>query len=400
MIALLNFIFIFGGLVLFKMITKNYSYSLNHVSLFSSIWLFVVVGAQFSELRDLSLGTISVLYLSWYSFLLGSIVNGETKNMSKKLISVLDTRKIEIICVSLVLLSVAANFDLIRSVLFNFSSFQVWAEMRKENAFAAYRSDNAFYTLFGPNAVIFIPLALYLYKSKRISRKYLMAIISIGFLLAILAFTRAPILQLMIISIVSYSFLNEHKKFPIKILLISAIILLTVFIISSFFIRNADASSSVLISDIEIYLFGGVLAYETILQGNYFQAGSFDSPYYSLDFLNYILKEVSLINSYPNLVREYDSQLVTNVYTYLDAFTLDFGVIGAFVGPFLIGYLCKSIYLSYRKKQYIIYLILYATVCYFCVFAFTNNEFIRNTLIILIIKLLVIHLIIKIKWRS
>lgn len=147
---------------------------------------------------------------------------------------------------------------------------------------------------------------------------------------------------------------------------------------------NDSESSSNLVF---IYIFGGISAYQNLLNDGYIAISSFDSQFYSFDFINYILKTIGIITTYPNLVREYDLKVMTNVYTYLDCFTLDFGILGAFFGSFIIGLISKIFYLKFVNNRSIFYLIIYATFCYYASFIFMNNEYIRFGVILFIIKI-------------
>jgi oligosaccharide repeat unit polymerase len=157
---------------------------------------------------------------------------------------------------------------------------------------------------------------------------------------------------------------------------------------------NIDTDSA-----INLYVYGGIASYQNLLHGKYYIAEVFGSNYYSFDFINYILKTIGVIGSYPDLVREYDQEFPTNVYTYLDCFTLDFGFMGAFIGSFILGYIGKIVYLRYYKNQSVFDLIIYCSVCYFSSFIFMNNEFIRFGVLLLLVKVFIIEFLTKFKFR-
>ena len=219
----------------------------------------------------------------------------------------------------------------------------------------------------------------------------------ISILIAVAAFTRAPMLYLIIISVVFYSY--QAKRIPYKIILISFSVLVLLFAVSSYFIGEVSQGAVDTNSAIELYVYGGITAYQNLLNGKYFTYDVFDSSFYSFDFINYVLKTFRIIKSYPDLVREYDQDLPTNVYTYLDCFTLDFGVIGAFVGSYILGYISKIIYLKYYRNKSIFDLILYSTICYFASFIFMNNEYIRFTFVLLIVKIFIIKFLTRFKYE-
>ena len=213
----------------------------------------------------------------------------------------------------------------------------------------------------------------------------LILIYLIAILIALATFNRAPFLFLIIISLVCYSFIAN--KVPYKLIFSSGIVMIFLFVVTSYFL-NENSNYSISSSSIAfIYVFGGLSAYQNLLNGKYLNVGIFDSEYYSFDFVNYILKTFKIIDTYPDLIREYDLNIITNVYTYLDCFTLDFGVIGAFVGSFVIGYISKIIYLKYIKSGSLLYLIMYSTFCYFAAFIFMNNEYIRFGVVLFVFKI-------------
>jgi oligosaccharide repeat unit polymerase len=394
---IVNSLFLFFGILLFIMINKRYSNLINHVSIFTVVWLFIILGSQLSGYVIFQVNTLVIVYLSWYFYLLGSYVSESEINVDSITIKIISSEKIKIACYVLVVLSFLANLTILKDVFFNFSSFEVWAKMRNDQAFSDYRDGNYFYTIFGNTSNIYLPLAIYLFIEKKISTLMLIVVYIVSILIAVAAFTRAPMLYLIIISIVFYS--NQAKKIPYKIILISFSILVLLFGVSSFFIGQVSQGSIDTNAAINLYLYGGITAYQNLLNGKYFTYQVFDSNFYSFDFINYVLKTFRVIRSYPDLVREYDQDLPTNVYTYLDCFTLDFGFIGAFLGSYVLGIISKVIYLRYYRNQSIFDLILYSTICYFASFIFMNNEYIRFTFILLIVKIFIIKFLTRFKFE-
>ena len=394
---IVNILFLFLGLNLFVLINKRYSSSINHVSIFTAVWLMIILGSQLSGYAELHWFTLFVVYLSWYFYLLGSYLREAEINLDSLAIKVIDPDKIKTACYVLVILSFLANLTILKDVFFNFSSFEVWAKMRNDQAFSDYRDGNYFYTIFGNTSNIYVPLAIYLFMEKKINSLMLTIIYLISILIAVAAFTRAPMLYLIIISVVFYSY--QAKRIPYKIILISFSVLVLLFAVSSYFIGEVSQGAVDTNSAIELYVYGGITAYQNLLNGKYFTYDVFDSSFYSFDFINYVLKTFRIIKSYPDLVREYDQDLPTNVYTYLDCFTLDFGVIGAFVGSYILGYISKIIYLKYYRNKSIFDLILYSTICYFASFIFMNNEYIRFTFVLLIVKIFIIKFLTRFKYE-
>ena len=390
MIVVVNLIFLLAGLLFAFYTIKKYHNPLNHVSIFSSVWVFVILGSQLSNFVVLEYGTLAVLYVSWYCFLIGSYIFNDHQIVPKPInYSYGDDSRLKAICYIIILLAIASNLRILTDVYLNFSSLEDWAQLRKDQEFGIYRDNNIIYTLFGSTSIIYIPLAIYLFLKERIKLSVLILTYVIATLIAFATFNRAPILYLLVVSIVFYSF--TANKFSYKIILVAALSLLIIFLVSSYFLSGGNYDSN----DLPLYVFGGVGAYQNLLNGGYYKYGDFDSQYYSLDFINYILKTFGFIDSYPDLIREYDPIVITNVYTYLDGFTLDFGILGAFIGSLLIGFFSKIVYLNYLKKESIFNLILYSSFCYYASFIFMNNEYIRFSVILLIIKIIVLSYILK-----
>jgi len=395
---IVNVLFLIFGIDLFIFINKKYSNVINHVSIFTLVWLLVIVGSQLSGYVVLRLPTLVVVYLSWYFFIIGSYITDKNLDFGPaEPIKVISIDKLKTACYVLAILSIIANLDILKDVFFNFSSLEVWAKMRNDQAFSDYRDGNYFYTIFGNTSNIYLPLAIYLFMEKKIGRVALLVIYLVSILIAIAAFTRAPMLYLIIISIVFYA--NYAKSVPYKLILISFSVLVFIFGFSTFVIGEVSNYTIDTDSAINIYIYGGIAAYQNLLEGKYIIFQTYDSNFYSFDFINYILKTFRIINSYPDLVREYDLEVPTNVYTYLDCFTLDFGIVGAFVGSYILGYLCKTVYIRYDKNRSVFDLILYCTACYFSSFIFMNNEFIRFGVVLFVLKLLLIRFLTRFKFE-
>jgi oligosaccharide repeat unit polymerase len=393
MIIFFNIFYLCIGFLLSRKILKKYSNLLNHVSIFSVVWVFVILGCQLTKFVELEFYTLSVVYLSWYCFLFGSYIFLKNNLKKERRYSVKEVRILKRLCYILAFFSGVINLDILKDVFFNFSSFSAWAQMRNDQVFFEYRDNNILYTLFGNTSNIYIPLAIYLYVEKKIKLSMLILIYLIAILIALATFNRAPFLFLIIISLVSYSFIAN--KVPYKLIFSSATIMIFLFVVTSYFLNensnNSYSSSSITF----IYVFGGISAYQNLLNGKYLNVGVFDSEYYSFDFVNYILKTFKIIDTYPDLIREYDLNIMTNVYTYLDCFTLDFGIVGAFVGSFVIGYISKIIYLKYIKSGSLLYLIMYSTFCYFAAFIFMNNEYIRFGVVLFVLKIFLFIYLLK-----
>jgi oligosaccharide repeat unit polymerase len=272
-----------------------------------------------------------------------------------------------------------------------------WAAVRSEQTFAEATSENIFYTLFARNYSIYMPIAIFLFIKGELSKKVFYSIFIYGLLTSIINFSRGPLLEFVLVSFVSYVLIKQSFKIPILKIILVIIVFIFIFIFSQSVLFSLNDYSVFDASyQIKMYLFGGVNNYQLILDGLYPDKTAYSSPFYSFDFINYILKRLSLIDSYPEQVRAFNNFIDgSNVYTYLDAFTLDFGIIGAFIGSFFIGYFSKKVYFKYDNNKSIVSLIIYSIICYFAVMSFINNEYIRFSFLLFIIKIYIIELIIR-----
>lgn len=388
-------ILLFGfGIVLWLKVAANYEQPINHVNLFTVSWLFVCIGALFFPLEvKLLPETYIVLIISWIFFLLGSYKRRykEIGNQSGVGYNFLTAR---LVLFFLVVLSVISYISSLGDILSGISNIQTWALLRRENLYSESTSDNIFYTLFARNYSLYIPLAVYLFYKGELKKIYFFLILVYGLLTSIINFSRAPLLELIIVTVISITLVRELKRIPIVrviviIVLFTAFFTLTQSVLYSF---NTYATFDPFY-EIKMYLFGGINNYQILLQGNYPDHEVYSSSFYSLDFINYILERLGFIKSYPNLVREWNGITESNVYTYLDAFTFDFGFLGAFFGSLLIGLIGKGAYAAFAKNKTIFSITLYSLVCYYVVMSFSNNEFIRFSFLLFVIKILLVEFI-------
>lgn len=381
-------------LVLWYKVSKQYLTPINHVNIFSIMWLFILVGSALFPL-DLVLEpfTFLVLLLSWLFYLIGSYsyFNIEIEDFEHE--KEYDLRKLKIVLYVLIIMSVATYAMSLGDIINSLTSLSNWASVRSDSLFSDATSDNMLYTIFARNYTIYIPIAFFLYKQQVISKRLVLLITLYGFLTSLLNFSRAPILEFVVVSFVSYMFVNDKKKIPVISisLFVLAFVMFFVFSQSMLFSMNEysvfDANYQM-----KMYLFGSVSNYQLILNNMYPDNMNYDSPYFSIDFINYILHRFGLIETYPEQVREFNKFVDdTNVYTFLDAFTLDLGLFGAFAGSFLIGYFNKKIYFSYLKSKSLITLLIYSLICYFTVMSYVNNEYIRFAFLLFIVKVFIIE---------
>ena len=391
------------GFFLWLKVSHSYKTPINHVNFFSLSWLTVLLGSIIFPLDVRILPyTYLILICAWIFFLLGSLILSTTTDVVEVESFEYNYKRIKIVLYFLVIFSFLAYLFSLGDIISNVSNLEAWASIRGERVFADATSENIFYTLFARNYGLYIPIAFFLFVKKEINKKVLTIIVIYGVITSVINFSRAPLLELIIISFVSLMLIKDSKKIPIFWILfvISGFVLLFIFSQSLLFSLN-DYSVFDANYQIKMYLFGSISNYQLILDGLYPDNLTYSSPFYSLDFINYILKRLDIIYSYPDQIREFNDYIDgSNVYTFLDAFTLDFGVFGAFLGSFILGYFSKRIYLQYIQTRTIQSLIVYSLLCYFSIMAYINNEYIRFAFLLFILKATFVEYIIRMRLKT
>ncbi len=233
--------------------------------------------------------------------------------------------------------------------------------------------------------VIYVPLALILLSNRFISRRLFLGICLLAALSALLHFTRAPVVQLSLVAFVAWMSLYKPSRRTFWITSVSVGgALLVAFVAAQVAINRQSSTHASLQQSLSAYFGMSPLAYEDILQGGYPREPGF----YSLDSVYFFLTKVGVPVSYPGLSRpQIWFPQVTNVYTYLDVFTLDAGITGAILGACLVGIGCSWVYRENQRRTSLWTLSMYAYVSYCCLMTPINNEFIRaNTVITLLLS--------------
>ncbi|UFK97121.1 O-antigen polymerase [Kaistella faecalis] len=373
---------------------KVYDYVLNHLTLFSFIWLFIIIGVQLAYPGKVDDSSVILYYGCFFTYLFGSSILKMPKyEVAKQRYYNFNT--LNVIVFLLLILGLIANYDLLNKVVFNFSSLEAWVSMRTKQEFEEVDESNIFKALFQRSYLIYIPLALFCVKNKKMSKIIFVGLIVAGIMISSLRFTRAPFLQLLIMLLISYVYIYRIM-IPVRTIVISVLVTIGVFAASQLLLLGDNASLNDVTEEINLYLFGGLYVFQDITDGKYLDSNSYDIGYYTFDAFNYILKKIGLIDTYPSYVREWSDRLTTNTYSFLDAFALDFGIIGALLGSMIIGLFSDYCYRLVKQNYNNLFnIIFYGYICYFNVFVFANNEFIRFPVLLTVVILLIINFFTK-----
>jgi oligosaccharide repeat unit polymerase len=144
------------------------------------------------------------------------------------------------------------------------------------------------------------------------------------------------------------------------------------------------------------YVGGPVKAFELLLRGGY--PGEAQGLY-TFDWLNSLLYRLGFSSSYSGVVREYVfTPVVTNVYTFLDCYVLDFGLFGALAGPIGLGLILGATERFARRMPYATLLVSCASVGWIAD-APLNNEFIRFNVLLTVVFGILADMLIRLTWE-
>lgn len=376
-----------------------------HIYIYSVVWVLLVVGNQIIGYPySVNEKTLIVVYGCWLTFLIGGVfvyytyLEGDIKYKEAAYF----VPQLKLALFLTVFFSILSNYFFFKNVSSQLTGLKSLALLRGHEAREIFSAEpNMFYNLFGRSYNIYLPIAFTLYNKKYLNGTSLFLMIAVAFASAAAMFTRAPILNVLICVLVSN--ITTSLRYRISKLLLVTMIgfgglvwLLTNEI-------NTAMSNSVIVDEIPfkdsllLYVFGGIRGYQTILEGKYvdYLITRYDVSYYTFDFFYYFSKRIGLIHEYPSIIREYipDVPFDSNVYTYLDCFTLDFGILGALIGSCLLGMMTTFFAVHSHVYKSVYSTVIYCFCCFGLVMIFMNNEFIRSTLLIMLIPLLFIEFI-------
>jgi oligosaccharide repeat unit polymerase len=189
--------------------------------------------------------------------------------------------------------------------------------------------------------VYYVPLALYLYWQRQISRTILLFVWGFACVSSLVLFSRVHLLMLLIFGLVAWRVLFRPSGWKVARTAGALMcVAMALFVGMQTVLARMDFNTKTLLSDqLATYTVSPALSFQELLNGNYPQANPHDALYVG-EGIYYVLGKLSLLNAqeYPIGFRAF--VLVphpSNVYTFLDAFALDFGRVGIILGPFVMG---------------------------------------------------------------
>ncbi len=361
-------------------------HSLNVVSvgnLFSAVWACNIAATEAGLSGQMRLApfTLAVVYLAWWSFLAGCLVVpvARPRPLTSESLRLSRSRSLGLVLV-LCVLQLAAIGEEILLLGWNpalgyeeFSSYRLKGETINAMSVGSFRA-------WRWSSVIYLPFAIILFRNGTLKLPYFFAVLLVAVTAALPSFTRAPILQL-ILSICCCWVVWWRPSKRLQLIVLGVISgLFTIIAIGMQIVLGATtAGYNMFQSEIWGYVGGPMLAYQTILDSTFLR----EEGSYVLDGINFIRFKLDFISSYPSLIRPVAPAVVeTNVYTFLDAFTIDFGAAGALLATFGMSNLFSRIQVAAESYRQPAILIMYGVFMHWTAMSGLNNELVRVSLFI------------------
>lgn len=398
-------LFLLGGAILINIKFTGFSFY-NIVYIFSFFWSFLILGTQYILDYPLDFGFLILMYsvpiifnlvfLFVRLFLINRLTNIQLVQQQFQF------DRVKWVTFLVFGLCILANLIYIYQEYFMKGIELVALEQVRSSTFQVEKEEpNLFYNLFGRIYLLLLPWFYFLYIHNHLKRITLIIIIIICILLSAVFLTRAPILMIFLyILFCNYYFLTEKlsQKLNSGLLLIAA----SIFMLITIVIESSDNALSSFFDSFKLYVFGGVGAFQNLVNGFKIADPFAGGYYYSFDFIYYIEKKIGLINSYPSYVRGYVDfgEYSTNVFTFLDSYYLDWGVKGVVFGSmvlFTITSIAYLFFLSSKKiEQFQVYILIFSNL----MMCFMNNEFIRISFFISFAQIFLLKFIFSLRLKE
>lgn len=326
----------------------------SYLYVFSATWFVLLVGSQMALRGTIRPGvaTLIVLYLAWWVFLATALVLASPIRDRWRQECIMVRRVPGLLVLAVLLVgNLVVTYLQTRSYLLGAPGLGLLqlstTASQARVAGLTQQYDPPWYgQLFLGAYIYYLPLAGILLRQGYIRRRAFSIVVALAVAVGLSQYTRAPLVQiagsLFVTGLIVFRL--EGRRIATWSLL-GATGMLVLFVSMQLVLQGnyrqgyvaADASDSV-----QLYAFGSAKAYETVLLGQY-PAGT--DTLYSLEAAEYLLNKLGLVSSYADPVRDYAviGPYATNTYTFLDAYTLDFGIAGMLLGVGFLGVVCVSV---------------------------------------------------------
>jgi oligosaccharide repeat unit polymerase len=370
-------------------ITRRTKEFLSAAVLFSLAWGLNLVFCEALPFEDLRLAptTLAVAIGAWVAFLLGFLASCSFRwPLMRGPASVGPTRGKLLLVALIALQAIAVLLELKQTVgIIDVQGLVALPgkllEARLSGATA--EAQVPIWGLWRWDFVFYLPLAFLLYKAEALRLRSLIMVTVWALGSALLKFTRAPALNVVTLCAVGMWVVWRYdggawraawRRLAVIVVVLAGFGVLFVGMEISL-ARRATASSPMPAEVLLPYIGGPLRAYQDVLQsGDWWRSGRV----YSLDSVDFLAFKLGLKPQYEGQIRpEIRFGTLTNLYTYLDAFTLDAGVPGALAGSLALGAGVGWLFFLARSKGSYWSVVMYGYAAYGCFMAGANNEFIR-----------------------
>ncbi|MCX6206522.1 MAG: O-antigen ligase [Bacteroidetes bacterium] len=372
---------------------------LNIVYTFSIFWGFLILGTQWILNYKLEMNflllmySIPVLFNVVFLFIRLFLINNQSNE--KEPLELFYKDRIWYVVLALFLLCLIANGIYVYNQYYLKGIELVALEQIRTSKFRLDTDEpNLFFNLFGRIYLLLLPWFYYLYGQQKLNKGSLVVVVIISLLLSAVFLTRAPILILCIYIMLCNSYFMDQKlakKWNISLVISAALILVGI----SSIIEGSFNEANGFLYNFKVYLFGGVGAFQNLVKG-YHLVDPFAANYFStFDFVYYIEKKIGVINSYPSYIRDYIDfgGHTTNVYTFLDSYFIDWGIIGVVLGSAVLFAITSIVFLLSTASKKIVFFQIYLLFFSNIMMCFMNNEFIRISFFIMLFQIILLWLL-------
>ena len=374
-LGLLNTIGNFGAVLLLCLITYRAGSGNTFAHLFSVVWGPCILAAQLltTSAHTLSPKTLIVLFAAWWALLAGALLTIRRSPAIATREVAMNKRRARALVLVLVSLQATMVVYELPAVIAGQSADHLVLALRTTDVSVGRAKSPWWLEPFRNAFFVYLPLALALRKRDWLSRRMFCILVAAACLLALARMTRAPLMATMVTLWSAWTLLYRPRALRAWGVLVGGVVAFSAVALTiQAILMSLAAHPAEGVQLIEGYYGGSMRAFESIVDGTF----SREAGYYSADMFNYVLNKVNMIDSYPSLVRPYGDN-GTNIYTFLDAYTLDGGLFGALLGAALTGVAGGWLFTRASRRHSPVMAVSYAVFAYCIVLTFANNEFIR-----------------------
>jgi oligosaccharide repeat unit polymerase len=347
--------------------------------LFSILWGPCILAAQFltTSTNTLSMKTLIILFTAWWALLAGALLTIRRQpKIAPREVTINRRRAIAAIIVLFSLHATLVVYEM-PTVDVKQPTVKLVRTLRMANESSGLRKCPWWLEIFRGAYFVYIPLAVLVRKRGWLSRRSFCILVAGACGLVLTRMTRAPLMGTLVALWGSWALLYKPRVLRAWALLAGVIVAFSTVFLTIQSNLQGNTHATTVVELVEQYYGGSMRAFESVIDGTFPR----QDGYYSADMFYYTLQKVELIdsNSYPSSARPYGDNK-TNIYTFLDVYTLDAGVFGAILGAALVGAAGGWLFNKASRCHSPMMLAWNAFFIYGIAMAVANNEFIRINL--------------------